>query len=607
MTARLGPEERGEPIQLALPLELQPIAPVRRDDVATWPGWRALAGAAAARAVPGLALRAIVSMLGRWVLRIALPLVGAAAMLHSFPYRASVAGVPFRVEGTLLVRPGLSADTTVGNWEFPSVDGLPFGVHIAPENVDILRIARQASPNADAFATQLRSALLDQSPRIVLWLVGEALLGLLLGLLVAAALNLAIRYLRGLPRRVDEVAHRLRQLAAAAAVLCVVAGYGAATYNPHWVRESRLTGTLAAAQLFPDQLGQYYEQQSKALDVLGSVLGIQAALQDQIERRTEPATAYRIMFISDMHLAAGYPLIAEYARNYDVKLIVNTGDETEFGQPAELTPDYLAGMRELTSIAPMLWLAGNHDSPAVEAVMRTVPGVTVLGSKTVVDGSVQVGATEVQALGLTIAGVPDPRIYGGPGRYGSDDSAVTDPLERSAIDEAVGSLPGATGDASGSPAPSAPEPSDPSRFDIFATHEPVAAQQLRADLPGQIRQTNSGHTHEQNSSSSIQSDGGSGGAIDLVEGSTGAGGLDNLIRGADAPPVEFSIESVAADCQFTRVLRFQMRLPSAGSAAPVPAAYGDDVVASTIYFRPQELGSARVCSASLGVSSPMAL
>ena len=46
----------------------------------------------------------------------------------------------------------------------------------------------------------------------------------------------------------------------------------------------------------------------------------------------------------------------------------------------------------------------------------------------------------------------------------------------------------------------------------------------------------------------------SGNTIDLVEGSTGAGGLDNINRGAARPPIEFSIESVASSCEFTRVI-----------------------------------------------------
>lgn len=567
--------------QLSLPLDVIPEPdPVLRDDPETWPGWRVLERAEPAVHLARATASAAVALVMRWALRIGLPIAGMAAMLQLLPYRTTVGGVPFRVSGSVLGRPGLSADTTLGSWEFPSVSGLPFGVHISPENVNLLAVVAAAKPNAQAYAQQLRDGLQDRAPAAALWLAGVALLGLALGLAAAAAINLAVRSARGLAARADELAHRGRQLLAVAVVAGAVACYGLLSYNPQWVRESRLTGTLAAAQLFPDQLSQYYDQQSKALDVLGSILGIQAALQEQIERGDEPAAALRIMYVSDLHLAAAYPLIAQYARNYDVDLIINTGDESEFGVAAELTPQYLAGMTQLTAIAPMIWIAGNHDSPAVEQVMRAAPGVIVLGSKELSARGVTVRAGALSAYGLVIGGVPDPRIYGGPGKYGSDDPSVTDPLERDAVAEATGNVASAA------------------RFDIFAAHEPVAAAQLRKSLPGQIRQTVAGHTHAQNPSSEIQSKNG----IDLVEGSTGAGGLDNIVRGEDAPPVAFSIQSVAQDCQFTRIIRFQLRLPDPADGAPT--AYGDNVTASTVFFQPQDVAPGRVCGTGQPVGSP---
>jgi predicted MPP superfamily phosphohydrolase len=567
--------------QLVLPIASDPDPGLDWGDLTTWPGWQQLAGQQWLTRLTGIVLVAALTFILRWALRIGLPIVAIAAVLHSFPYHATVEHVPFRVQGTILHHPGLSAETTFGNWEFPAVDGLPFGVHLTPENVDLLQLARAANPDATSYARALQDGIADQRPRILIWLLVETILGLGLGLAAAAAINMALRYLRGLPRRVDELAHRGRQLAVATAVIGLVALFGVITYNPHWVRQSRLTGTLAAAQLFPDQLSSYYQQRSKAFDVLGSVVGIQAALQAQIDSGQTPDTAYRVMFISDLHLAAVYPLVAQYAKNYDVKLIVNTGDESEFGTAAELTPDYVAAIANLTKTIPMLWLAGNHDSPEVERLMSKIRGVTVLGDKTATASGYSVSAGSVDAFGLTIAGLPDPRVYGGPDAYGSNDDATTSALERSAVDAAVDD---STGDAQ--------------RYDIFATHEPVAAAELRKQLPAAIRQTNSGHLHAQNKSTDIQH----GSSIDLVEGSTGAGGLDNLVRGQSAPPIEFSIESVAPNCEFTRVLRFQITSPEPSSES-TPQAYGDDVTVSTVYFRPQNVAANRVCDTALGISA----
>jgi predicted MPP superfamily phosphohydrolase len=536
--------------------------------------WRRLP--AIARGTPGF--------LGRWLLRLALPVGGAATMLHLFPYYTTAAGLHLRIQGTIVTTPGLSADTTIGNWQFPHVDGLPIGVHVTPENVDLLRLSAQANANSQGFTDQLRNDLSAQVPAILAWLAGETLIGILLGLLIAAGANLAGRYLRGQVREPNrgraELRHRGRQLGAALAVVVLVVGYGALTYNPRWSKQSKLTGTLGAVQLVPDQLAQFYNHQSKAFDVISAISGIQAELQKQIGSPSVAGTTFNIMFISDMHLASTYPLVRQYASNFNVKLIVNTGDETEFGTSYDLSDEYLSQIRDLTSTIPMIWLAGNHDSPATVETMRAIPGVTVLGTKAFKNGGYQVGAQYVSADGLVIAGVPDPRVYGAAGVYGSDKDSETDPLEKSAVDRAVKGVPKTM------------------NFDIFGTHEPVAAHELLKELPGRIRQVNSGHTHAQNSSGQVQP----GSTIDLVEGSTGAGGLDAI--GSNAPPVEFSIESVASTCQFTQVVRFQLGGASgSGSSGSSASDYGQNVTAATIYLKPQTVDPARYCSAVEGISA----
>ena len=550
------------------------MGPVEEPDRTRWQRVRP----ALARARPALARAG--TLASRWLLRIALPLICMDAMLRAFPYRADVAGVPFKVQATLVTRRGLSADTTFGNWEFPHFDGLPVGIHISPVNVDLLRLRRQASPDTAAFVDQLKAGFTDQVPRILLWLAFIALVGICVGLAASAALNMAARYVRRLPRRDNELRLRVRQFAAAVLVVVAVGAYGALSFNSDWTKQSRLTGTLGALQLFPDQLDQFYGRQSKVYDVLGAVAGIQDELQKKIDQRENPETAFNIMYVSDMHLAGTYPLIEQYIKNFDVKLIVNTGDESEFGTAAEMTSSYVASIAAVTSKVPMIWVPGNHDSPATERVMRSIKGVHVLGSKTAApDGSIIVTGSDLDAYGLTIAGVGDPRVYGGPGRYGSDDDAVTNPLEREAMDSAVAGV------------------SKDAKFDIFATHEPSAAQQLAKDLPGQIRQLNSGHTHKQNATDDIQS----GGPINLVEGSTGAGGLDNINRGQPRPPIEFSIESVAPNCQFTKLLRFQLADPVAGAAPSDAAAAQDDVSVSTVYLTPQKIAADRVCGTAQGI------
>jgi predicted MPP superfamily phosphohydrolase len=507
-------------------------------------------------------------------------------MLALFPYHATAAGAHFRVQGTLLAHRGLSADTSVGNWTFPHVDALPFGVHITPVNLDLVRISAAASAHPQKYAAALRHDLVHQLPQITAWLAGSIVIGALLGLAVDAAIELAGRQLRGEPHRPDEISRGLRGLAGAGIVAVLIADVGVVTYHSDWSHRSQVSGTLAALQLFPNQLNAYYGQHSKPVDVLTGIAAIQNSLQHRISHNSVPPTSYNVMFISDMHLAGTYSLVQQYAANFDVKLIVNTGDEAEFGTRAEMTPAYVRQIRSVASVTPMIWLAGNHDSPTTVSVMRSIPGVHVLGTKQAT-GSTGYAVTgqALDALGLSIAAVPDPRVYGGPGAFGSNDTSVVGTLETHTIDAAVDDVP-----------------SD-ERFDIFATHEPVAASEAVKDLPGQIRQTNAGHLHAQNPDQDIQR----GSPITLIEGSTGAGGLDQLNRGTPPPPIEFSIESVAADCQFTRVDRF--RITSAAPSRPTEVAAGalPQVTTTTHYFSPQDVATGRTCSPSEGISSARAL
>ena len=569
------PFEFGPPIA-------QPTASVRR---VRWPlsaSARLARLARECRAAPARTARQVLGWLALWALRLTVALGFAAAAASLLPYRATVDGVPFRVQATVITRAGLSADTTLGSWTFPHVTGLPVGVHVSAVNVDLLRLTRAASPATSLYVRKLQTDFAARRPWIALWLGTEIVLGIAIGLAACAALEWAWRYLRRRERRARELSRLMRQIAAGLAVTALVAAFGALTYDPRWAKQSRLSGTLAAFQLFPDQLSRYYTQQSKAYDALTSIVGIQAALQNQIEQQSIEPTAFNIMFISDVHLAGVYPLVRQYAHNFDAKLIIDTGDESEFGSAQEMTPAFTSAIAALTRTIPMIWVPGNHDSPDVTRIMATIPGVTVLGRKTQnPDGSISVTAGAVRADGLTIAGLPDPRVYGAPGAYGSNDGAITDALEKRAADAATGQI------------------STTAPIDIFATHEPVAAAQLTHDLPDQIRQTSSGHLHAQNATSAIQN----GTTINLVEGTTGAGGLDNIGRTGPRPPIEFSIESVAASCQFTKLLRFQLN-NAATPTSPNSASFGNDVTVSTLYLKAQRLDQDRGCSTTGGVGIP---
>lgn len=553
-------------------------------DVTTWPGYKLMDSYAGASRDVENELRDGVNATGqfaaRWALRLGLPLAGAAAMLQTFPYENSVKGVEYAAEGSLFERPGLGIDTQLlGSWEFPYVDGLPIGVHISPKNVDILATAQVASGDTKLFVEELQTEFEGQIPAMAVWIGGEALLGAAGGLSLAAFINTSRRRGRGEPSGFRELMPlRFRQLGAAMSVVAVAGGYGVATWNPDWAQDSRLTGSLAAAQKFPGQLADFYSGQSKATDVLGAISEIQSTLAAQINQEAAPEPAFSIMHISDMHLSAMYPLVEQYAESLGVKLIINTGDEGEFGTTFEMTAEYIESIRRLTEKIPMVWLAGNHDSPETEQIMRGIPGVIVLGEKEREGDGYAVAAQQLNVFGLNIAALPNPRVYGSEGVYGSDDPKKTEPLQIETVDAALEGIDETT------------------KYDIFAAHEPVAADEIAKILRERVRQIVSGHTHRQNESDSIQSDG----LINLGEGSTGAGGLDNISGDGEGPPIRFSIEAVAPDCQFTKLVRFTIAYDPGAVTGEVPVSANRSI--ETVYFQDQVIEADRVCDTSLGIS-----
>jgi hypothetical protein len=87
----------------------------------------------------------------------------------------------------------------------------------------------------------------------------------------------------------------------------------------------------------------------------------------------------------------------------------------------------------------------------------------------------------------------------------------------------------------------------------------------------------------------------------MVEGSTGAGGLKDIDPSVVSAPIEFSIESVAANCQFTKVVRFQLTGPPPSDSNLIPNS-GQKVTANTLYLNPQQIDADRSCTSADGIS-----
>lgn len=100
-----------------------------------------------------------------------------------------------------------------------------------------------------------------------------------------------------------------------------------------------------------------------------------------------------ILHISDLHNnPAAFDFIEETVKSFNVDIIVDTGDITDFGTPLEI--GLIKRINELK--IPYIFIPGNHDSPAVLAAMKSQKNVVVLN-----DGYINL-------KGITIYGIGDP-------------------------------------------------------------------------------------------------------------------------------------------------------------------------------------------------------
>lgn len=402
--------------------------------------------------------------------------------------------------------------------------------------------------------------------------------------MIYAATRLASR--KKLPAREIYMA-----VAGVTAASSVIAGTGAVTYNREVnFQDYVATGVLGSTlQNWPSVMENYYDQNNVLNAGLRAWAELEQSGQDEasgdFEKDTEH-TGLRVMAISDIHLANTYTDIAKIAEQNDIDLVINTGDESEWGLNGEITPEFKASVEQLTSEVPMIWIAGNHDSPHTVAAMRTIPGVIVLGDKQKnSDGSYKVRADEVSAYGLDIIATTDPRVLGlsDEGIYGADDDGSN--LKELALTANQQQLKDV--------------PSD-SFYNIALSHEPISAvtipRYIIRDTAGLeesdvVQMTMSGHMHSQNEIDQIQPS--SQQPITLREGSTGGGGI--RYEGTEGRQSTFSIIDFTQDCQAASVTRIQVLDETNPMQEPT-------VTTRKLNLSPQEIPAGQVCDVEQGIS-----
>ena len=407
---------------------------------------------------------------------------------------------PFSAQFSL--RPSLHGGTAV---QIPPLGSLDVQTHQGPAHLEVRLDALDqkrteaivSSPNGLTLASQ--TAVVDVQSgvtRLALQSTGAALLG-------AMALG-ALIY-----RDMRKIA-----MCGGLAVLVIASSLGAAlsTFKPSSVEEPQYHGLLANApavigdaRSIANRFDAYKAELQRLVD---NVSRLYATISTLPVYQPDAGTI-RALHVSDLHLnPAAWPIIATVAQQYQINMVLDTGDINDWGTATESSfVDSIGTLK-----VPYVYIRGNHDSTFTAAAIAKQHNAIVLeNSVTRVDG-------------LTIAGIGDPRFT--PDKSTADrDPHVHDD---GAASHQEADLVAASGDRLASTIRAYPQP-----VNVALVHDPASAGGLAGTAPLVL----AGHLHARKTET-LTNDGKS--TFMMVQGSTGGAGLRGL-EGEQPTPLEMSV------------------------------------------------------------------
>jgi predicted phosphodiesterase len=328
---------------------------------------------------------------GGWVVDVALGVVGAVLAVACFASVTFTLG-PVDVEASLhLARTG-GADVELQPIGGFAVDATPVPVRlrVRPVAVDAATarslLASLTGDKSDA--ADLRPGAADVRAAAVRGVVMLVTVTLVAATVTGAVLAAVVR------RRRRSAVGGAVGAAAVVVVAAVVVAVSLAADRPRDVDDVRVTGALASvverAELFEDRLASYEKSVPEVAGVYADTyVAMRRASGDPL--LTSP-DVIRVVHLSDLHLsAAGSRMSMAVARSFDADLIVNTGDDVNWGSAEER--GVVGSVADVG--VPYVWIRGNHDSLVTQEQVRA-EGATVLDD----------AVTEI--AGLRIYGIGDP-------------------------------------------------------------------------------------------------------------------------------------------------------------------------------------------------------
>jgi predicted phosphodiesterase len=422
------------------------------------------------RRAAAIAVAAVLGLAGAWL-----------GVLLGGTERTAVG--PF--DTTMALRPTTTGGTTVA---MPPLGDLMLDTHDAPvrlrvevKGIDAVKARKIASNPArlagleERAVSEVRSGVIELFVRTAI----AAVLG------AAGVALLVVRRVRA---------------AVVAAVVALGATGGAyyaawSTWNPTAIQEPRFSGLLSSA---PAVVGnardivQDFDKYRQQLARLVTNVSRLYSATSTLPVMSQQEDMVRVLHVSDLHIAPhAWDVIASVAHQYNVDVVVDSGDITDHGSAAENR--YLDGVRGVG--APYVWVRGNHDSMTTQRAMQKIPGVTVLNGK------------PVNVAGIRFLGAGDPRF--------TPDNSRTDLAEDAVAAQAQALADVARRDGN---------------VDSIVYHDPEPA----ALFDGVTRTVLSGHHHMHYNDRLSER------TWRLVEGSTGGSGL-RALEPEEPAPINLSV------------------------------------------------------------------
>ncbi|MBO8129586.1 MAG: metallophosphoesterase family protein [Peptococcaceae bacterium] len=243
-------------------------------------------------------------------------------------------------------------------------------------------------------------------------------------------------------------------------LISVAFGYSLSTFKIEAFKQPEYHGIIAAAPRVLHLADEMYNKLQDFKDKTDVVVDNINTLIGQVERLdvlSEPEEEkIKILIVSDsQNNPISVDFIESLVRNFEVDIVIDAGDLTDFGSPLEAQAFGRIGALGV----PYVFAPGNHDSPDVIAFLRTLPNVKVL------DGSV------VRVKGISILGSPDPWAYG------QTVEADNEVEGRKALQKQADDLASVLATADD--------------VNVVVVHNPVAGRKLAGQVPVII----TGHTH----------------------------------------------------------------------------------------------------------------